>query len=241
MTTVIESLTRSARLAQVIGKGEALDDDEAADGLTALNSMLASLSTNRLTASYIVEETLTLVGSQATYTMGSGGDLNTTRPTRIEDCCFIRYGGSSGYDLQLTMLNFEAYAGVVAKSTASNLPSYLFVDMQYPLVNLTFWPIPTSSAAVAHIFSWKAFGTYTALTDSLALPPGYEEMIAFNMAVRWAGPEFGQEVPADVRALAVRTLADIKRINAPAPIARSEAGLMTRRWPAGSIIWGGPP
>lgn len=240
MTTALDLITRSMRLAGSIGKGEAPDDDEAADGLTALNSMQASLSTNRLTAYYVVEETLTLVGSQATYTMGSGGDLNTTRPTRIEDACFIRYGGTGGYDLQLQMLNFEAYAGIVAKSTSSNLPAYLFVDMQNPLVRLTFWPIPTSAAAEAHIFSWKQLQQFTALTDVLALPPGYEEMLAFNLAVRWAGPEFGQPISEDVRKIAVRSLADIKRINAPAPIARSEAGLMTRRWPAGSIIWGGP-
>ena len=153
MTTAIQIITRSMRLVGAIGKGEAPDDDESADGLESLNSMLESWSIDRLNAYYIVEETLTLVGSQATYTMGTGGDLNTTRPTQIEDCCFIRYGGTSGYDLQMQMLNFEAYAAVVAKSTLSNLPNYLFADMQNPLVRLTFWPIPTSSAAVAHIFS----------------------------------------------------------------------------------------
>jgi hypothetical protein len=169
--------------------------------------------------------------------MGSGGDLNTTRPTRIEDCCFIRY---SSYDLALELLNFQAYAAVVAKTTASNLPSYLFADMQYPLVNLTFWPVPTSAAAVAHIFSWKQLQQFTALTDVLALPPGYEEMIAFNLAVRWACPEFGQKVEPEVAAFAIRSIQNLKRINAVPPVSRSEAGLMTRRWPAGSIIWGGP-
>lgn len=239
MTTAISLITRSMRLAGSIGKGEVPDADESADGLTALQSMLASMSIERMTVYYIVEETLTL-GSTATYTMGPSGDLNTTRPTRIEDCCFIRYGGASGYDLQLQMLNFEAYAAVVAKSTQSNLPNYLFVDMQNPLVNLTFWPIPTGGAAVAHIFSWKQLQQFTALTDVLALPPGYEEMITFNLAVRWAGPEFGQVVPDDVRQVAKDSMANIKRINAPAPIMRSEAGLMTRQWPAGSIIWGDP-
>ena len=237
MATAISLITRAMKLARVLSKGEQPDADESADGLAALNSMMDALSIQRDNCYYVPEETLTLVPNQATYTMGSGGDLNTTRPTRIEDACFIRY---TNYDLQLELLNFEAYAGVVAKTTASTLPSFLFVDMQNPLVRLTFWPVPTSASAVAHIFSWKQLQQFAALTDVLALPPGYEEMIAFNLAVRWACPEFGQPVTPEVAAMAIGTLRAIKNINSPSPVARSEAGLMTRRWPAGSIIWGGP-
>ena len=235
MATAISLITRSMRLATVIGKGETPDDDEAADGLVALNSMMDSLSTERLQAYYIVEETLTLSAGTATYTMGASGDLNTTRPTRIEDACFIRY---NFIDTPLELLNFEGHAAIVDKTTQSNIPQYLFPDMQNPLARLTFWPTPSSAAAVAHIFSWKQLQQFATLTTALALPPGYEEMIAFNLAVRWAGPEFGQKVPDEVRALAVMSKANIERMNAPAPIMRSEAGVMTRRWPASNIYSG---
>jgi hypothetical protein len=66
-----------------------------------------------------------MVPSQATYTMGSGGDLNTTRPTKIEDNCFIRYGT---LDFPLQNLNFESYAAIVDKTTQSNLPTRMFFD-----------------------------------------------------------------------------------------------------------------
>lgn len=235
MTTAISLITRAMKLSGAIGKGETPDDDEAADGLAAMNSMMDSLSTERLNAYYMVEETLTMVASQATYTMGSGGDLNTTRPTRIEDACFIRY---NSVDSPLQLLNFEGYAAVVDKTTQSNIPFYLYVDMQNPLVNLTFYPVPTSTAAVAHIFSWKQLQQFSALTTVLALPPGYEDMIVYNLCVRWACPEFGMQVPKEVAAMAVQTKANIKRINAPAPIMRNEAGMLSRRWPAGNIYWG---
>ena len=235
MATAISLITRSMRLAGVIGKGETPDDDEAADGLTALNSMMDSFSTERLQVYYIVEETLTLVAADAQYTMGSGGDLSTTRPTRIEDACFIRY---NSIDTPLQLLDFQGFASIVDKTTQSNIPQYLFADMRNPLVYLNFWPTPSSASAVAHIFSWKQLQQFSALTDALALPPGYEEMIAFNLAVRWAGPEFGQKVPDEVKALAVMSKANIERINAPSPIMRSEAGVLTRRWPANSIYQG---
>lgn len=237
MTTAIGLITRAMRLAGSIGVGETPDDDEAADGLTALNSMMDSFSIERLMVYYIVEETLTLVAGTASYTMGSGGDLNTTRPTRIEDSCFIRY---NNIDTPLQLLNFEGYAAIVDKTTQSNIPAYLFPDMRNPLVYLYFWPVPSSTGAVPHIFSWKQLQQFSALTTALALPPGHEEMIAFNLAVRWAGPEFGQKVPDEVKALAAMSKANLKRINAPAPIMRSELGVITRRWPAGNIYSGQP-
>jgi len=224
------------RLSGAIGKGEAPDDDESADGLASLNSMMDSFSIERLNVYYIVEETLTMVPGTSAYTMGSGGNLSTTRPTRIEDSCFIRY---NSIDTPLQLLNFEGFASIVDKTTQSNIPQYMFVDMRNPLAYLNFWPTPSSASAVAHIFSWKQLQQFATLTDVLALPPGYEDMIAFNLCVRWASPEFGQKVPDEVKALAVMSKANIKRINAPSPIMRSEVGVLTRRWPAGNIRSGG--
>lgn len=235
MTTAIQLITRSMRLAGSLSKGEQPDADEADDGLVALNSMLASFSIDRLQIPYIVEETLTMVPGTSAYTMGSGGNLNTTRPTRIEDACFIRY---NAIDTPLELLNFQAYAGIVDKTPQSNIPQYLFVDMRTPLVYLTFWPVPSSALAVAHIFSWKQLQTFATLTDTLDLYPGSEEMIAFNLAVRWAGPEFGQTVPDEVKGIAMLSKANIERLNAPSPVMRSEAGVLTRRWPAGNIYSG---
>lgn len=242
-TTAVGMIKRSMRLAGSIGVGEEPTDDEAQDGLTALNSMLGSLSTERqASAYYVVEETLTLTNATE-YTVGPSGDLNTTRPSRIEDSNFIRYGsGSSAYDLPITLLNYEAYAAIVAKGITSNMAFYMFVSMENPLVKLKFYPIPTGSGGVLHLFSWKQLQQFSTLTTALSLPIGYEEMIVSNLAIRWAGPEFGLVPPKAVQDLAVRSLAAIKRINATSPIARSEAGLMTRQWAQqGSIYWGGSP
>lgn len=240
MATAISLITRSMRLSGAIGKGEAPDDDESADGLTAMNSMLASMSIDRLAIPYIVEEALTLT-SATEYTVGPSGDLNTTRPTRIEDSNFIRYGGSSGYDLPVTLLDCEQYAAIVAKATTSNMAWYMFVDMRYPLVYLKFFPVPTGSGGVLHLFSWKQLQQFTTLTEELALPTGYEELIAFNLAVRWAGPEFGLVPPKAVSDLAVQSYANIKRLNAPSPVMRSEVGQMTRGWASASDIYTGGP
>ena len=238
MATAISMIKRAMRLSGSIGVGETPTSDEADDGLDALNTMLDSWSIERLQVYYIVEESLTLTGG-ATYTMGVGGNLNTTRPTRIEDSCFIRF---NSIDTPLKLLNFEGYAAIVDKTTGSNIPQYLFVDMQNPLVRLTFWPVPSSASAVAHIFSWKQLQQFATLTDVLALPPGYKRAIEYNLALEF-GPEFGdgftQEQWNKIVGTANKAKANIERINAPAPIMRSEAGVLTRRWPAYNIYAGG--
>lgn len=243
-TTALSMITRSMRLAGVLSKGEQPDADEAQDGLDALNTMLESWSTERLFAYYIPEETLTLT-SASVYTVGPGGDLNTDRPTRIEDANFIRYGsGASAYDLPVTTLNFEAYAAIVAKGITSNMAFYMFVDMQYPLLKLKFYPVPTGSGGVLHLFSWKQMQSFASLTDTISLPPGYKRAIEFSLAEEYAATEYGQAatLSPQVIDIAKKARANIKRINSPAPIARSEAGLMTRQWAQqGSIYWGGSP
>ena len=235
MATALSMITRAMRIAGSLGIAETPEDAEAQAGLTALNSMLESFSIERLNVYYIVEETLTMVAAQQTYTMGSGGDLNTTRPSRVEDACFIRY---ASIDTPLMLVDFQAWAAIPAKTVSSNIPNLLFVDMQNPLVRLSFYPTPSTASAVAHIFSWKQLQQFSALTDVLALPPGYERMITYQLAREWAAPEFGLALPADAQRIAIESKANIKRINAPSPVMRTELGAMTRQWPAYNIYTG---
>jgi hypothetical protein len=228
MATAQTMITRAMRLAGVLGTGETPSAAESADGLSTLNTMLESWSIERLYVYYIVQESLTLVPGQATYTMGVGGNLNTARPTQIDDSCFVSY---NSMDIPLQLINADAYALIVAKSIQSNLPMYLFADMQNPLVRLSFYPVP-NTAYTAAIRSWKQIQTFAALTDVLALPPGYQRAIEYSLAEEY-GPEFGVDVPPRVSAIAGKARTNLKRINAVSPIMLSEAGAMsTVRRPA---------
>lgn len=226
-------ITRAMRLAGVIGKGEQPDDDEAADGLEALQGMLESWSIERLFVYYIVQEALSLVAGTQTYTMGSGGDLNTTRPTKIDDSCFTR---SNSVDFPLPLIDKAAWDAIPYKTVQSNVPMWLFVDMQYPLVRLNVYPVP-STAATAYIQSWKQLQAFTALTDVLALPPGYKRAIEYSLAEEF-GPEFGVEVPKSVSRIAVKARANLKRLNTPMGVMQTEVGYMNRRNSAENIYLG---
>lgn len=223
-------ITRAMRLAGVFTKNTAPDDDEAADGLAALNAMLDSWSTERLFVYYIVDESLTLSAGDGQYTMGSGGDLNTTAPTRIDPSCVIRL---NDLDYPLSIIDNQAWAAITAKTIQSNIPIYLFPDMQYPLVYLNFWPVP-STTATCRVRSWKQLQTFADLTTSLSLPKGYQRAIEYSLAEEF-GPEFSVDIPDDVRRIASLARRNIKRINEVTPIMATEAGYMSGMQRAGNI------
>lgn len=231
----LDMIKRGMRLCGALGASEEPDDQEAEDGRTVMNSMLDSWSIERLFVSYMVEETLTMVPNVATYTMGTGADLNTTRPTRIEDQCFIRYLLT---DTPCPLLTSAGYAAVIAKTIGSNIPMWLFPDMQFPLVRLSFYPVPTDASAVAHIFSWKQLQTFEELTETISLPPGYQRMIEFSFAEEYAA-EFGLECPPTVQRIAARARANVKRINAVPEPMRTEVGVLTSYYPLGRNIYTG--
>lgn len=221
MATALQLITRSMRLAGVIGKGEALDTDEAQNGLSALNAMLDSWRIERLFVYQIVQGSYTWPSATTSRTIGSGGDFAATRPDRIESA-FVVDSNGNWYALQV-LVQREEYDGIVVKTTPSTIPQYLFYDPAYPLGVLYLWAVPSAQLTLK-LNTWQVLQSFATLTTSLSLPPGYERAIIYNLAVEYA-PEFGVKVPDAVVALATRSAANIKNLNAPPMIAQVDAGV----------------
>ena len=220
MATALSMITRSMRLAGVIGKGESLDADEAADGLSALNTMLDSWQLERLFVYQIVQGSHTWA-SGASKTIGSSGDLNTTRPHRIESA-FIVDSSSQWYPLKVLEDRSE-YDSITIKTTTSTLPEYLYMDTAYPLATIYLYPVPSVSVTLK-LNTWQTLQSFSGLTTALSLPPGYQRAIEYSLAEEF-GPEFGVKIPAKVEQTAMRARANIKSINRPSMIARVDNGV----------------
>lgn len=232
MPTAIQLITRSMRLAGVIGKGETPDDDEATDGLTALNSMLDSWQIQRLFVYQVRSESFTWGVSQQTRTVGAAGNFVTDLPTRVADNCSFT-SGSTDYPVKL--IDIDAWSAIPDKTATSTLPWQIYPEYGAALVTLYAYPIPSASITF-NLRSWKRLQQFAALTDSLALPPGNERAIVFSLAEEFGGPEFGVRVPDSVIAIARSARRALRRVNAPTPIMRSEAGYISR--PFGNIYTG---
>jgi hypothetical protein len=114
MTTASDIVSRSLRLIGVLGQGRrTLTANELADGIDALNSMLESFSLERLMVYQILEENFSLVIGTGSYTIGTGGTFNTTRPVKIENA-FLR--DSSNNDYSLALIDNAQYDSIPLKT-----------------------------------------------------------------------------------------------------------------------------
>lgn len=225
MTTANELISRSLRLIQVLGTGRrTLTANEADDGLEALNSMLDAFSIERMMVYQILEENFSLVAGTANYTIGSGGTFSTTRPIKIENA-FLRDSSNNDYPLEIIdNLTYDSFTN----KTDSGRPQYLYYDPIYPLAYIRLLYVP-AYADTLYINSWKPLQQFTDGAAALALPPGYERMIVYNLAIE-INAEYGMPLAPEVVEIARQSKAAIKRINAPSPIADvTEAALLTGR------------
>jgi hypothetical protein len=207
------------RLIGVLSKGETLSSSDAADGLEALNAMLDSWRNERMMAYAIKDESLTLVATQSSYTIGTGGDLSTTRPVRIEGA----YVRSSDIDYPVEMLDAKQWAAIEDKTSTSDWPDYAYYQPTMSTGTLYVYPVPTAGNTL-HVLTWTPFTAF-ALADTVTLPPGYEEAMATNLAPRLA-PEYGVSVSAEVVAMARDSKANIKRVNSVVPKLTTALGAM---------------
>ena len=191
--------------------------------LSRLNSMIDSWSNDRLLIFALSQTSFALTASQGSYTIGNGGDFNMTRPTRIVDPCFIR--DADGNDSELKLIDAQAYGRIVDKDADGTYPVYLFYDYGYSATStgtLRFWPEPDSGLST-FINTLQPLQTFSAVSSNLLLPPGYQDAIETNYAVRSAlgvGP-----VTPELMALARQTKAAIKTTNLSAPVMRLDYGV----------------
>ena len=224
MTTANALISRALRLIGVLGQGRrTLTANEADDGLMALNSLMDSFSIDNLMIYQTLEENFPLVVGTASYSIGSGGTFNTTRPVKITNA-FIRDASNNDYPVEIVD-NF-AYDSVPLKTVTSR-SRYLYYDAIYPLAYIRLLYVP-AYAETLYINSWKQLQQFTDGTTALSLPPGYERLITYNLAVELHGEYRGDPLMPEVVAIAKESKAAVKKLNAQLPVADVSESMMVR-------------
>jgi hypothetical protein len=215
-----ELVSASLRLIGAVAPGESLAAQEATDGLSALNRMIGSWSTEGLMIHAVTQETpVTLTAGDSTVTLGTSGDI-TTRPMEIV-AAFIRQGST---DHPVRLLSTSEFASISDKSVQSSIPSDLFDDGGYPRRTLTLYPVPAAANSLV-LVTKRALTEIATLDTAVSLPPGYEDALVYNLAVRLS-PEYGRPVSAEVAMIANESKANIKRLNQRPAYLRVDSALL---------------
>ena len=123
------------RLIGAISSSEAPAADESMDALEALNMMLNSWGAVRFLSKNTPTITHTLNGSTS-YTIGSGGDIDTIRPSAI----FTAYYTLGGLDYPLQVLDYKTYSEIGTKNIWA-IPEYVVLKPDYPLSTIYVFPV----------------------------------------------------------------------------------------------------
>jgi hypothetical protein len=195
--------------------------EELEKAVNSLNDMLEYWSLNDLLIYVNLRETLTLVVSQATYTLGTGGDLNSARPETVVD---VYYQDSNDSDSHLTHITELEYNDIPNK-TSEGRPTSWFYAPDYPRGKLYLYPVPNDTNTL-NITSKKPFSAVT-IDDSFILPSGYSRAIKWNLALEMSP---NSDIPADPLVVknATESLLSIQGKNAKPLIMRQDSGLPAR-------------
>lgn len=231
-------ITGALRLVGGLKHGQAENIDERAAAVEVLNAFMDSLNADRTNIFTVRQSVYTLTAGQQTYTIGTGGAFNGDRPQEIEKANLILPGGTLRRPLEL--LNDAQWASIRLLGVQSTIPQYLYNDGNFPLSTLYLWPIPSVGQQL-ELYTWQLLTQFADEDAVIELPPGYAEMLRYNLAVRLAA-EYDRPLRAEVAELARESLATVQRANLPAPVLSCDAGVLNRRrssgfnWLTGELV-----
>ncbi len=209
MATARDLIQASLRALGVLASGEVPTSTEANEALEALSIMLRRWASNSLDVFAISQDSIDLVVGKAVYSVGIGGDVNVVRPNLVVGA-FIRDKNNNDYSLEI--VDVSKYRSICSKFTQANIPSLLFPNYRYPLIEISLYPVPSENGYTLFMDSLKPFKEINDLSDEIEFPSEYESAIKWNLAIELA-PEYGKRIDGATVALARDSLDTLERMN----------------------------
>lgn len=215
--TAGDQINRALRLLGVLAEGETPTAQMSEDALMALNQMIDSWNTERLSVFSTIDQIVNWPVGSINETLGPTGSLvrlngTAVRPILVDDATYFKDPGT-GVSYGIKLINQQQYDGIAVKTVTSTFPQVMFVNNTYPDFDIFIYPRPTRLLEW-HFISVEELTQPATLTTELHFPPGYMRAFAYNLAMEIA-PEFGVEPSAQVQRIAMTSKRDLKRINNP--------------------------
>ena len=222
--TAGDQINRALRLLGVLAEGETTSAATSQDALVAMNQMIDSWNTERLSVFTTEDQVFTWPSGFISRTLGPTGDFVGNRPVLVDDATYFK-AGTVSYGIKI--INQQQYNGIAIKTVTSTYPQVLYVNMDFPNITLTVYPKPTQDLEW-HIVSVQELDQPATLATVLAYPPGYLRAFTYNLAMEIA-PEFGVEPSPQVQRIAMTSKRNLKRINNPDDVMAMPYALVVNR------------
>jgi hypothetical protein len=210
--TAGDQINRALRLLGVLAEGESPSAETSQDALMAMNQMIDSWNTERLSVFCTQDQVFTWPAGLVSRTLGPTGNFVGLRPVLLDDSTYYRDPGT-GVSFGIKFINQQQYNGIAVKTVTSTYPQVIFVNNTFPDVDMYVYPRPTRDLEW-HFVSVQELANPAGLATILYFPPGYLRAFTYNLAMEIA-PEFGLEPSPQVQRIAMTSKRNLKRINNP--------------------------
>jgi len=215
ITTAGDQINGALRLLGVLAEGETPTAAMSQDALTALNQMIDSWNTERLSVFSTQDQVFSWPPNLLSRTLGPSGDFVGNRPVYFDDSTYFK-DPASGISYGIKFINQQQYDGIAVKTVTSTYPQVIWVNMSYPNVEMYVYPKPTK-VLEWHFVSVEELSAPATLATNLTFPPGYLRAFKYALACEIA-PEFGVEPSQQVQRIAMTSKRTLKRVNNPEDI-----------------------
>ena len=226
MATAGDIINGALRLIGVLAEGETPSPETSADALFAMNQMIDSWNTEKLSIFNTQDQTFLWPAGEIQRHLGPTGEFVGNRPVLLDDSTYYR-DPSTNVSFGIKFINQQQYDGIAVKTVTSTYPQVMWINMEYPNIQMTIYPKPTRTLEW-HFISVQELDQPATLATVLAFPPGYLRAFRYNLACELA-PEFGVEPSPQVKRIAMISKRNIKRINNPDDIMSLPYSLVATR------------
>mgnify|MGYP003336451027 FL=1 len=211
-TTAGDQINGALRLLGVLAEGETPSAETSQDALMALNQMIDSWNTERLSIFSTQDQVFDWTPGLRSQTLGPTGDFVGNRPVLLDDATYFR-DPQTNVSYGIKFINQQQYDGIAVKTVTSTYPQVMWINMSFPDIEMVIYPVPLRLLEW-HFISVEELTQPATLATPLTFPPGYLRAFRYNLACEMA-PEFGVEPSAQVQRIAMYSKRNLKRINNP--------------------------
>lgn len=214
MATLRDEVSAALTELGVLAEGAVPSAAMGATALAAVNRMIDQWAAEGMLFYVYLRTTFAIVANTQSYNVGLTQTVNAPRPISGE-----HIGRVSFYDptvtpiteIPLAFLTDQLWQDFTQKTATAPYPVWWHYNPTFPVGVLSFYPIPTT-ALTGVLYAPQAISEFTALSDTVSMPPGYRECLVTNLAINLAS-SYGKEPSASLERRAAYAKAIVKRSN----------------------------
>lgn len=208
-------------LLNVFLPGESVPANDGSLALRFLNDLLSEWAQRPTMIPVVARERFDLTANQGgpdnPYTIGDGGDFDTTKPANqnsIVSANLILTATSPEVRVPLSPYTNQGYAANQLPGMTSGQPTSFYYEPTYQgdLGTFYLWPVPDVSTNDLELFIEQAIAQFANLTTTYYVPDGLPRALKYNLADALQVP-YGRELSQKAERIAVSSLGTFKRSN----------------------------